>query len=260
VKEIAPQVAALTTALAAMAPGAAAVEDPAADDDMEPVVDAAGARPSLTPQQESRRCKRKPPRPCPPPLTAGANRGYGRVETDRPYTENIGASFAAGLATAYPRQPRCSRPWTRTLRALDGQIATLRGGNTAAVLVAMDTRMKGIEASLKKLTTPTATGMDAKTMLTELAGRDALAKKVSAFVGTFDHANMTTADVAKYGVEKIGLKNVPAGQEATALDAYFTGRTPPTEANAFALDGAAAAGAGKGKVDGYINGSGAAAS
>lgn len=115
-------------------------------------------------------------------------------------------------------------------------------------LPAMDARLKSVEAKM-------GTGMDAKTMLTEIAGRDALAKKLSDFVGVFDHAEMTTADVAKYGVTKLDIKGVTAGQEIVAVNAYMTGRTPVRSATVFALDSARdPAKNGAAKVDAYFSG------
>lgn len=77
-------------------------------------------------------------------------------------------------------------------------------------------------ARLKAEKTPT--GLDEAGVVAVLAKRDRLADRLSAHVGTFDHASMTLDGVAKYGVEKLGLKDVPAGSEAVALDAYLTAK------------------------------------
>ena len=63
---------------------------------------------------------------------------------------------------------------------------------------------------------------------TELAGR------ISAYVGTFDHSEMTLADVAKYGCEKIGLDS--KGSAEAALAGYFAGKPAPSADAAFAMD------------------------
>lgn len=58
-----------------------------------------------------------------------------------------------------------------------------------------------------------------------IADRDALASKVSAFVGTFDSARMTVEQVAKYGVDKLGIP-CQDGHARTALESWMHGRTP----------------------------------
>jgi len=79
-------------------------------------------------------------------------------------------------------------------------------------------------------------GMDAA-LVSSIADRDALASKLSGFVGTFDHSRMTVQAVAEYGVKKL---RVPAqkGSERIALDAYLHGRTPAHKAQTIALDSA----------------------
>lgn len=91
-----------------------------------------------------------------------------------------------------------------------------------------------------------------KVMLGEIAQRDSLAQRLSGFVGTFDHADKTLGEVAKYGVEKLGIK-CPAGQEVTAVEAYLTGRPAPHTTKGFALDAATAPKGGE--IAAYLNGS-----
>ena len=74
-----------------------------------------------------------------------------------------------------------------------------------------------------------------KAFMREISRRTDLANRVSAFIGAFDHSEMTVDEVAAYGVKKLGLK-APAGQEMTALDAFFFNRTPQSEEVGFALD------------------------
>lgn len=61
--------------------------------------------------------------------------------------------------------------------------------------------------------------LDEAAVVETLARKSSLADRLSRHVGTFDHAAMTYAGVVKYGIEKLGLKDVPAGSEAVALDA-----------------------------------------
>jgi uncharacterized protein len=62
--------------------------------------------------------------------------------------------------------------------------------------------------------------MDAKQFLIELSKRDSLAKKLSHHIGTFDHSQKTTKEVAEYGIKKLGLK-CKAGHEVSMLDGYL---------------------------------------
>jgi hypothetical protein len=72
-----------------------------------------------------------------------------------------------------------------------------------------------------------------KVAITEIAARDNLAAKLSGFVGTFDHSAMTLRDVAKYGIEKLGIPTTD-GQEFNSVTAWLHGRTPPRPA--FSVD------------------------
>lgn len=58
-------------------------------------------------------------------------------------------------------------------------------------------------------------------MTSEVNRRNKLAEQLSHYVGAFDHAEKTVAEVAKYGLEKLGLKS-PQGHEATVLETFFT--------------------------------------
>jgi 8-oxo-dGTP pyrophosphatase MutT (NUDIX family) len=89
----------------------------------------------------------------------------------------------------------------------------------------MDEAIATIKSLRKELKTvkakPVATAMDEKDFITAIAARDNMARRLSVVVGTFDHSEMTVTDVAKYGVDKLGLKAIK-GQEASALDGYLT--------------------------------------
>ncbi|MCL6376770.1 DUF2213 domain-containing protein [Pectobacterium brasiliense] len=80
----------------------------------------------------------------------------------------------------------------------------------AAALDSMDKRLTGLEKN------------SVKAVLHEMRQRDSLAEKLSWHVGTFDAAEMTTADVAAYGVKKLGI-SAPKGQEMTFLQGYLDG-------------------------------------
>lgn len=88
-----------------------------------------------------------------------------------------------------------------------------------------------------------------KDVVAEVSRRDALAKQLSVHVGTFDHADMSEAEVAAYGVQKLGLK-VAAGQEAAALAGYLAAKPAPSATVTVAQDGA---GEGAGVVTRYLS-------
>lgn len=81
---------------------------------------------------------------------------------------------------------------------------------------AMDARIKQLEAQVAAMDSALVSG---------IADRDALAGRVSEFVGTFDSARLTVQQVAEYGVKKLGIP-CTKGSERTAMDAWLHGRTP----------------------------------
>jgi hypothetical protein len=81
---------------------------------------------------------------------------------------------------------------------------------TAAALDAMDKEIKALKRN------------GFKNVMREVTRRDQLVKRLSPVVGTFDAADMTTAEVAKYGVQKLGI-SAPKGQEEAYLDGYLNG-------------------------------------
>lgn len=82
--------------------------------------------------------------------------------------------------------------------------------------------LKEVSDSLAQLK---ATGF--KSVLREIARRDALAAQLSNHIGTFDHACKTLDEVVKYGVTKLGLKASP-GQEQAMLDGWLAGKQSVT--------------------------------
>lgn len=75
-------------------------------------------------------------------------------------------------------------------------------------------------------------------MAVGIADRDQLAQRLSGFVGTFDHARMSTQAVAEYGIQQLGIP-CSKGHERIALDAWLHGRTPEHKRPTVALDGKA---------------------
>jgi len=107
--------------------------------------------------------------------------------------------------------------------------------------------MDAMDAEIKKLSTAVQDGE--KTFMKRAAEKNRLAEKLSFVIGSFDHSEMTLDEVAKYGIEKLGLKEVPAGTEKIALDGFFHNRTPDTRKISAAEDAAPKSD----EVDSYIN-------
>lgn len=106
---------------------------------------------------------------------------------------------------------------------------------------------------LKKQVSKLQTSMDSfekdgmKNLLSQISKRDALASKLSDHVGTFDHSEMTLADVAKYGVDKLEL-DCDSGEEVSTLNGFLHQRKPDTQSHG--MDSAGKIGA----IDSYLKG------
>lgn len=85
--------------------------------------------------------------------------------------------------------------------------------------------------------------------MNEVSARNALANDLSTHIGTFDHANMTLNEVAKYGVDKLEITCKP-GEERLLLTGYLAGKK--ADATGFALDQKTATKS-KGAFDAYTN-------
>lgn len=96
---------------------------------------------------------------------------------------------------------------------------------------ALDAANKKLEVMADQMSS-----MDAR-LVSGIADRDTLAVKLSEFVGTFDSASMTAAQVADYGIKKLGIP-CAKGSERIALDAWLHGRTPERHKVAVAQDSA----------------------
>jgi len=136
------------------------------------------------------------------------------------------------------------------LVALDAAIVQAETTHAAAVeasktgTVAVSTT--ALDAALVRLgevETKLATVTDAKPITfadvaKQIAARDALAKQVSPFVGSFDASEMDENAVAVYAADKLELK-APAGSELAYVKGYLSNRSTPEAArpaSAFALD------------------------
>lgn len=93
-------------------------------------------------------------------------------------------------------------------------------------------------------------GMDAKDMMQAVGRRDDLARRLSQHVGTFDCSQMTEDEVAKYGCEKLGLKDIAKGNERAVLDGFLHARPAFTQGYGFA----SAANAGGSAISKHLGG------
>lgn len=98
---------------------------------------------------------------------------------------------------------------------------------------------KGMDAKLRKLQKQVMDMKDSnvKSLMSEISRRDSLAKRLSAHVGVFDHSNKTVAEVALYGVKKLGLKARP-GHEESVLSGYLEGKRSSSFATVSTQDSA----------------------
>lgn len=107
-----------------------------------------------------------------------------------------------------------------------------------AVLDALKTGMDALEKQLKAITGAVSklqgSALDAKGVFTASAERDALYRDVSQVTGAFDHSAMDALEVAQYGLDKFGLKDIPAGTEIVAVRSYLAAK--PGKHSAIAMD------------------------
>jgi uncharacterized protein len=105
------------------------------------------------------------------------------------------------------------------VKALAEAVAKIMQAEKAeAKEMSMDAQIKALTKQVQDLKT-----VGTKTMMREIAQRDALAKQLSAHVGVFDHASKTLDEVAQYGVKKLNLTCKP-GQEEAVLAGYLAAK------------------------------------
>ena len=82
-----------------------------------------------------------------------------------------------------------------------------------------------VDAAVARALGTVSHGMDAKEMMVQVGQRDKLAEQLSHFIGTFDASEMTHAEVASYGLSKLGIQ-AAKGTELATLTGYLHGRQP----------------------------------
>lgn len=103
----------------------------------------------------------------------------------------------------------------------------------------MDAVIKRLNALEKENKALKANAMDTGAIMKAIGERNALAQRVSVHTGAFACDSMTTLDVAKYGIDKLGLKGVVKGQEIATLSGYLSALDKaPEKTVAFGQDSA----------------------
>lgn len=114
--------------------------------------------------------------------------------------------------------------------AVDADPAEGKGMDSAAIL----RRLDALEKENKSLK---ATAMDSGAIVKMIGQRNELAERVSVHVGAFACDSMTLDQVAAYGIEKLGLKDVAKGSEVATLNGYLSALgAKPKVTVAFAQD------------------------
>jgi len=150
--------------------------------------------------------------------------------------EAVSAMTAAGSGVAGAPAEDAPPPAAATVTA-GGEGTPAGTAKDDDMGVAMDAALSKISALEKRVADLSANGERA--VLGQIAKRDALAKQLSAHVGTFDHAEKTYDDVVAYGCDKLGIK-AEAGQKAAALAGFLQAR--PAALPAAIVDGMDSAG------------------
>lgn len=158
----------------------------------------------------------------------------------------VAALNAAMAATAKPATPAVTDEGKETPAASPELVAEVEDAKEK--IVAMDAAHK---ATVKALEEMKANGT--RVVLADIAARDALVARLTPVVGVFDHALMTTQEVAEYGCkhEKIGLADVPAASARYALDAFLKA-VPKAAPASVAMDAGFATPAAGGLVGGFL--------
>lgn len=136
------------------------------------------------------------------------------VDADVPGDEGKDKPLPAAAADADPED--------NTGKAMDSAVLKR--------LTALETENKALRVQVQ--------GMDsAETIMKQISERNELAQKVSVHIGAFACDSMTAQQVAAYGLEKLGVKDVAKGSEVAVLNGVLAVKSQPTQV-AFGMDSA----------------------
>lgn len=162
-------------------------------------------------------------------LMAGINASGG--DGDKPVTTPEAPAVDADAPTDVPN------PEDKPAVATDEDKPAEAQAQDQSVLLS---RIAQLEASNKALTNQVK-GMDsAETIVKKLGERNELANRLSVHVGAFAFDAMTVDQVAMYGLEKLGIKDVVKGSELATLNGALAVKTAPVTV-AFGQDAAISA-------------------
>lgn len=103
---------------------------------------------------------------------------------------------------------------------------------------AQDAKIASLTKQVQTLTKQVK-AQDTGALLKELGKRNELAQRLTPFVGAFACDSMDTVAVAKYGLAKLGIKDIAAGHEVSALNAALAVKSAqPQTIVAFGQDSA----------------------
>ncbi|HAW0896320.1 TPA: DUF2213 domain-containing protein [Escherichia coli] len=103
---------------------------------------------------------------------------------------------------------------------------------------AQESKIKALTRQVQNLSRQVK-AQDTGALLKELGKRNELAARLTPFVGAFACDSMDTVAVAKYGLKKLGIKDVAAGHEVSALNAALAVKAAqPSTIVAFGQDAA----------------------
>lgn len=165
-------------------------------------------------------------------------------------TDGLAATVTQAVADALPAALAAAKAEKEDKEGEDMTDADKDKPNNGAADAALEARLAAADKQIADLkgelaaVKPTVDAMDARVAAEDKA---ALYDRVKPHIGAFDHAAMDSAALAAYALDKLGVKDVPAGQERATLNGYLRAKPAPTPA---AMDAAPT----KGAVHDYITG------
>lgn len=142
---------------------------------------------------------------------AAAEEAASAVEVAEAAIEEVQAALEEVEAAAEEVK---AAPTADSRKALDSALAKLGAAKNKIAKKAADAQVMGMIGTLQTQ----VKANDASAVIKQIAERDALVKRVTPFIGTFDSAHLTSAnEVARYAVKKLGLKAQDGAEHAVLL-------------------------------------------
>ncbi|EHK65988.1 DUF2213 domain-containing protein [Achromobacter arsenitoxydans] len=142
---------------------------------------------------------------------AAAEQATSAVESATAAIEEVTAALEEVQAAAEEVK---AAPTADSKKALDAAMAKLGAAKNKIAARAADSQVMGMIGTIQTQ----MKANDAAAVIKQIADRDALAKRVTPFIGAFDSALLTSADqVARYAVKKLGLQAQDGAEHAVLL-------------------------------------------